>query len=281
MTEIEIKVRSLRDSLNPAMGKVADYFLSDMDSFFRDPVSELAAKSGASQAMWVRFCKLLGYSGIKEMRKALYADLSRQVEESDKPSHVFSDTSGYEREEDLVSGMERLASEAIAATAKLQDCPALVEAADLLASSGTVMACGFVASYMIAQDLMSKLVRAGAGAIFHPDYHMMLTQAANMGPADTLVCVSNSGSTPEVLEVARAAGKGGAKVVSVCRFGPTPLSDITLPTASAEIEGRSAAMASRIAALFVVDLLFTTYCNRHMDQVRPRLEASRALFEER
>lgn len=73
MTDIEIKTRSIYDELSPAEQKVAWYFLQNLGSVFDDPIAVLAEKSGVSQVMWVRFCKSLGFSGLKDMKKNLFS----------------------------------------------------------------------------------------------------------------------------------------------------------------------------------------------------------------
>ena len=78
MTDIEIKTRSIYDELSPAEQKVAWYFLQNLGSVFDDPIAVLAEKSGVSQVMWVRFCKSLGFSGLKDMKKNLFFQLSQQ-----------------------------------------------------------------------------------------------------------------------------------------------------------------------------------------------------------
>lgn len=75
MTDIEIKTRSIYDELSPAEQKVARYFLQNLSSVFDDPIASLAEKSGVSQVMWVRFCKSLGFSGLKDMKKNLVSQL--------------------------------------------------------------------------------------------------------------------------------------------------------------------------------------------------------------
>ena len=77
MTDIEIKTRSIYDELSPAEQKVAWYFLQNLGSVFDDPIAVLAEKSGVSQVMWVRFCKALGFSGLKDMKKNLFFQLSQ------------------------------------------------------------------------------------------------------------------------------------------------------------------------------------------------------------
>ena len=74
-----------------------------------------------------------------------------------------------------------------------------------------------------------------------------------------------------------AARERGAYIIAVTKYGPNPLAelaDCVLPTSSPELEHRSGATSSRLAALFVVDVLYTTLCNKNYDTVEKPLTES-------
>ena len=278
MTDIEIRTRSIYDALSPAEQKVARYFLENLSSVFDDPIASLAEKSGVSQVMWVRFCKSLGFSGLKDMKKNLVSQLREAREEAAVPSSMdFLDTRIYSSTEDIIRGIEASAVDAIKSTAKIQE-PAVLEAvAARIAAAQSVRLFGVGASGLVAEDLYHKLLRIDLKAIFCTDTHMQLTYITSMKPGDVAVFFSNSGRTAEILELAKAASERRACIVAVTKYGPNPLmelADYVLPTSSPELEFRSGAMSSRVAALFVVDMLFTTLCNKNYDTVAKPLSES-------
>ena len=278
MTDIEIRTRSIYDALSPAEQKVARYFLENLSSVFDDPIASLAEKSGVSQVMWVRFCKSLGFSGLKDMKKNLVSQLREAREEDAVPSSMdFLDTRIYSSTEDIIRGIEASAVDAIKSTAKIQE-PAVLEAvAARIAAAQSVRLFGVGASGLVAEDLYHKLLRIDLKAIFCTDTHMQLTYITSMKPGDVAVFFSNSGRTAEILELAKAASERRACIVAVTKYGPNPLmelADYVLPTSSPELEFRSGAMSSRVAALLVVDMLFTTLCNKNYDTVAKPLSES-------
>lgn len=278
MTDIEIRTRSIYDALSPAEQKVARYFLENLSSVFDDPIASLAEKSGVSQVMWVRFCKSLGFSGLKDMKKNLVSQLREAREEAAVPSSMdFLDTRIYSSTEDIIRGIEASAVDAIKSTAKIQG-PAVLEAvAARIAAAQSVRLFGVGASGLVAEDLYHKLLRIDLKAIFCTDTHMQLTYITSMKPGDVAVFFSNSGRTAEILELAKAASERRACIVAVTKYGPNPLmelADYVLPTSSPELEFRSGAMSSRVAALLVVDMLFTTLCNKNYDTVAKPLSES-------
>ena len=278
MTDIEIRTRSIYDALSPAGQKVARYFLENLSSVFDDPIASLAEKSGVSQVMWVRFCKSLGFSGLKDMKKNLVSQLREAREEAAVPSSMdFLDTRIYSSTEDIIRGIEASAVDAVKSTAKIQE-PAVLEAvAARIAAAQSVRLFGVGASGLVAEDLYHKLLRIDLKAIFCTDTHMQLTYITSMKPGDVAVFFSNSGRTAEILELAKAASERRACIVAVTKYGPNPLmelADYVLPTSSPELEFRSGAMSSRVAALLVVDMLFTTLCNKNYDTVAKPLSES-------
>lgn len=275
MTDIEIKTRSIYDELSPAEQKVAKYFLQNLGSVFDDPIASLAEKSGVSQVMWVRFCKCLGFSGLKDMKKNLVSQL-REI--SGDTSHMdFLDTRVYSGTKDVIRGIEANTLDAVRSTAKIQDAAALEAVAARIAAARSVKLFGVGASGLVAEDLYHKLLRIGLNVTFCADTHIQLTYSTSIKPDDLALFFSNSGKTTEILELAQAARERSACRVAVTKYGANPLAelaDYVLPTASPELEFRSGAMSSRIAALLVVDMLFTTLCNKNYDTVTKPLSES-------
>ena len=278
MTDIEIKTRSMYDELSPAEQKVARYFLKNLSSVFDDPIALLAEKSGVSQVMWVRFCKSLGFSGLKDMKKNLVSQLSAVSEDTHiSSSPDFLDTRVYSSTDDVIRGVEAGTIDAVRSTSRIQD-PAVLEAvAERIFTAKSVRLFGVGASGLAAEDLYHKLLRIDLNVLFCTDMHMQLTYITSMKPGDIAIFFSNSGKTSEILELAEAARERKACVVSITKYGQNPLaelSDYVLPTSSPELEFRSGAMSSRIAALLVVDMLFTTLCNKNYDTVAKPLSES-------
>lgn len=69
----------------------------------------------------------------------------------------------------------------------------------------------------------------------------------------------------------------GAVTISLTKFGTNPLanlSDIRLFASTLEEGMRRGDMASRIAQLHVIDILFTSLVSEEFDELIPRLERS-------
>src|SRR5690606_12795599 len=114
-------------------------------------------------------------------------------------------------------------------------------------------------SLLVAADFQYKLARINMPVILHMDHHLQLVSATNMGKDDVAIGISHSGKTNETYKALETAKKRKAKTISITKFGYNPISnisDIKIYTTEVEKHLRMGAIASRIAQLTVVDILF-------------------------
>lgn len=275
MTSIELRVRSIYDSLSNAEKKVADYFLNNMENVFNKPIAQLALEAGVSKVAWVRFCKDIGFDGLKDLKKSLF---SQMREKADEPStEPFSDVRDIVSTKSLIEGIKRNSVRAIQDTAELLDDIALEQAARAILTAKSVRIFGVGASGMVGLDLHSKLMRINKNSFYAADHHSQLTYAASMTSDDVAVLISTSGTTSEILEIMSLVRKCEAPSIALTKYSKTPLAtnaDTILYIASPEISMRSGAMSSRLAQLMVIDALFTAVAHMDYDSVAISLEKS-------
>jgi DNA-binding MurR/RpiR family transcriptional regulator len=99
--------------------------------------------------------------------------------------------------------------------------------------------------------------------------------AALVGPGAVLLVASHSGSTREVVETVRLAKRAGASVIVLTGNPRSPITkhaDVVLSTASRETLFRTEALASRLAALAIVDALHVSTALRRLEDSLQALE---------
>lgn len=275
MTSIELRVRSIYDSLSNAEKKVADYFLSNMEDVFHKPIAQLALEAGVSKVAWVRFCKDIGFDGLKDLKKALFAQIR---EKTDEPvAEPFSDVRDIASTKALIDSIKHNSIQAIQETAEMLDPDALERAATAIQQARSVRIFGVGASGMVGQDLHSKLMRINKNSYFATDHHTQLTYAASMTSQDVAVLISTSGTTPEVLEILSLVKRFKTPSIALTKYSKTPLAahaDMVLYIATPEITMRSGAMSSRLAQLMMIDALFTAVAHKDYDAIAVNLETS-------
>lgn len=275
MTAIELRVRSIYDSLSTAEKKVADYFLNNVESVFNLPIAELAQEACVSKVTWVRFCKAIGFEGLKDLKKALFAQMHKIADQN--ASEPFADVREIVSTKMLIEGIKQNSVQAIQDTAAMLDPGALEQAATAIVNAKTVRIFGFGASGLVGADLHSKLMRINKHSYFSTDPHTQLTYGANMTSQDAAVLISMSGKTKEILEILSLAKQSQTPTIALTKYSKTPLAlnaDTVLYISAPEISKRSGAMSSRLAQLMVIDALFTATAHMDYDTIAVNLERS-------
>lgn len=276
MNHITLRIREIYEDLDVTERKIADYMLLDLDKIIELSIKKLSEESGTSQAAWVRFCKIIGYSGLKELKKDYILNIRGQVSQKPMDSELmYTDIQGYESVEHIIKNVSEYNQKAISDTLMIIDAQAVKEAADVLGKARRVLFLGMGASALVAQDAAYKFSRIGCISQAFMDFHMQLTTMALLGPDDVAVFISYSGRTKEMIEFMEMARVSGCKTICITKYGKTPLSqmaDISLSLSAPEIEKRSGAMGSRIAQLTVVDILFTCVANQNYDEIKQTLD---------
>jgi len=275
MTAIELRVRNIYDSLSNAEKRVADYFLSNVENVFNLPIAVLAQEAGVSKVTWVRFCKAIGFDGLKDLKKALFAQMHKMAD--DTVAEPFSDIREIVSMKMLIEGITQNSVKAIQDTAEMLDPNALERAANTILHAKTVRIFGVGASGIVGEDLHSKLMRINKYSYFSSDHHTQLTYAATMTPQDVAVLISMSGKTKEIQEVLSLAKQCQTPTIALTKYSKTPLAmnaDTVLYISAPEISMRSGAMSSRLAQLMVIDALFTATASMDYDTIAANLERS-------
>ena len=275
MTSIELRIRSIYDSLSNAEKKVADYFLNNVENVFNKPIAQLAQEAGVSKVAWVRFCKDIGFDGLKDLKKALFTQMREKTDEA--VEDPFSDVRDVSDTKSLIDGIKYNSIRAIQDTAEMLDPEALEKAARAILNARSVRIFGVGASGMVGNDLHSKLMRINKNSYFATDHHTQLTYAASMTDQDVAVLISMSGTTSEVLEVLSLIRRCGTPSIALTKYSKTPLAmnaDTVLYISSQEITMRSGAMSSRLAQLMVIDALFTAVAHMDYEAIAGSLEKS-------
>ena len=277
-TNIELRVQGVYDTLSNTEKKAANYFLNNVENVFSMPILQLAEASGASKVSWVRFCKALGFNGLKDLKKSLFNELY-QTKGKEENHIVFPDILKTEQDsvEQTIQSVRNNSLRAVQDTAKLLDPVSVEQAARKILEAKSIRIFGMGASALVGEDLCSKLLRIDLDVRFFVDFHVQLTYAANMTPEDVAVIISTSGRTKESLEILDIANQCGTPVIALTSFSKSPLamgSDIQLYSSSPEVAPRSAAMSSRIAQMLSVDVLFTAVAQLDYDRAAPTLENS-------
>lgn len=240
----------------------------DISAFIRnDPqavvgmsVRELASATFTSPSTVLRLCKKLGCAGYKDFQRELLYELALLGDQNDV---ALEDVSRNDSPEHIMRKVMKSNIRSIEATCRLLDVDTICRCVDLLKGARVVDVFGIGASRLVAHDLVQKLMRIDKECRCFDDTHDQLLCAKNIHADDIAVIFSYSGRTPEMLDCARLIVGRGAKLIAVTRMDSTSvlaqMADVVLGIAASEPIVRSGAMASRMAQLMVVDVLYASY----------------------
>ena len=271
------QVKAMREQLRPSERKLADYVIDAPREVLDLSMTDVAARAGVSQPTIARFCHALGFSGFREFRirlaQAVAADLPAVYRDvhPDEPvpgvaAKVLDRTIGA-----LLQVRNNLSNDAVAA------------AIDLLANASRIEFYGAGGSGIAAQDIQHKFFRLGMPSVAYSDPHTFLMSAALLGPGNVVVAISNTGRTRDVVDAARAALAGGAKVIAITH-GTSPLARLATVGLHANVDEDTdvfSPMTSRTSHLAIGDILAVGVALRRGPELAEKLAGAKELIARR
>ena len=247
--------------------KVAAVILHDPKAAIHKSIAVLAKLANVSEPTVNRFCRRLDTKGYPDFKLLLAQSLAkgtpfvnRHVEQSDSTaefaSKIFESTMA-----------------ALNITRKHIDLNALEQAIDALSQAPKISFFGFGASASVAHDAQNKFLRFDTPVFFSDDLLMQRMTVTNARKGDVVVCISHTGRTKALCEIAGIARQTQATVLGITA-ADSPLArecNIVLSTQVPEDTDVYMPMASRIAQLVLIDVLITGYTLRSGPDFRDRL----------
>lgn len=255
-----LRIKSSFDSLCHAQQKVAQFVLDNPREATALSISELARKTGVSEATVLRFVRAIGYEGYNRFRLALAEDSATQslregLEKIHEDVSVEDDFEAIFRKV-LYSNVDSLST-----TMNRVDGKAVEKAARLIYHASVVFLVAVGNSQPIALDAVHRFLKLGKKTVFFADPVAAAMFARLLGPNDVVVAISFSGLSVDVIEIVKIAKEASAKVVAVTSHDKTPLTelaDVAIFSYSKETRFRTEAMESRIVQLSIIDALFVS-----------------------
>ncbi|MBU3001739.1 MurR/RpiR family transcriptional regulator [Paraglaciecola arctica] len=249
------KIKAIRGSLSRSETKLADFTLNSPNAIRDLSSSELARVASISQSSVVKFTQKLGYKGYPAFKLAVIDALNDKGGEPLLHGKItLSDSLSEIAEKLLISKMAVLTE-----TKNLNEAEAFENAVKLLKSAKRILISGLGGSALVGKDFSYKLQKLGMSAIAEPDGHAQLAYVATFGKDDLVFAISESGKTREVEQVVIQAKKSGSQVISVTKYGDTPVSDqadVKLYSVAEDESHRLSSILARTAQEFVIDILF-------------------------
>ena len=247
--------------------KLAARVTEDPEAILSMSTATLAVLADVSEPTVNRFCTGLGFKGFPDFKLALAGELARR-EPRISQNIEAGDSTGQ-----VVAKVFESTHASLTNAQQHLELESLHQAVDGLANARSISLCGLGASASVALDAQHKLLRFPVPVVAHTDIINQRMAATGLQPDDCLVCISYTGRTNAIVELARLAAKSGARVLGITAPG-SPLAmacDLVLGVESGEDTDLYTPMTSRIAQLVIVDILATCLALKQGDEFADHL----------
>lgn len=261
MTLISINYRNF----TKAEQKVADYINGDPKQVLYASITDIAEKCGVGDTSVFRFCRKLGFNGYHEFRMMLAQSLNgddsvsvQLSEEIDKGDHL----------EDVCKKILGTNTNALNETFKLLNYDAVQKSVEYAIKAKRIMFFGVGSSAVTAHEAHIRFMRITPKVNFTYDAHMQSMAAGLMTSDDLAVVFSFSGSTKDIIDILKIVKATGTKIICITRFTKSPVTqyaDVVLLTGGREGPLQGGALSTKIAQLYLLDILYVEYFRKTME----------------
>lgn len=253
MDSFAARLRVIGGGLEGAELRAVRWLEEHSDELTQVSITEVAERSGTSEATVVRACRKLGYAGFRDFKIAAARESGRQLF-YDFPEDVTKDDPPDVAVEKVFSANIK----ALELTREVVDSRALAEAADVIRDARQVVVFALGTSGPIALDAQYKLVWVGVNCQVILDPHIQLLTASQLSHGDVAIAISHSGRSTGTVQALAAAREAGAFTIAITASARTPITRearLVLLTAIPDARSRSGAMASRVAQMTLFDAI--------------------------
>lgn len=216
-------------------------------------ISDLSARLKVADATLVRFCRKIGYNGFQDFK----LHLSQTVAVSDR---MATDSTAKRIAHQMV--------DAINETCRGIHYEDYLCIAELIIRSNKVCAFGVGNSAITAMEISNVFARLGVLVTYTPDPHLQAMVTSNLGENDTIILISVSGSTKDIIDVAEIAKKNGVNIVVITCYDISPLAkyaDHILHSTRREAAYEGGSVSTIVSISYIINVLYSAIFEKLSD----------------
>lgn len=236
------------DGLPNALARIAKYILENPEKVLHQSVAQLAEFSASGEASILRLCRQIGFSGFRDFKLALAAEVGR-------PGLVSS--AGASPDAAIQMLHDTLAENLVIAHSHV-DTETLDKVASVLATSRRIDLYGAGMSGVTAELFAYRLLRAGLTAVTFRNASMAHEVANGLGPGCVAIGISISGLTDDTLQFIKGASAAGATTVAITNRARSPIgdaADFMLRAAGLHDRPIGGTLTPTVGKIFVIECL--------------------------
>lgn len=257
------KLKSSEIKLTKSEKKLSEYILNNKEKVIYKTVTEISKLCGVGEATIIRFCRKLGYKGFQDFKVSFAKEISLTQ------NNVLS---GPIDKDDSIETIARkfytINLEVLKQTMSILDYDKITKCTEAILKAKKVHFMGIGHSGITSEEAKYKFMRIGLNCNVYGDGHTMLMMASIMDKDDLIVAISHSGNTPEIIKAVKLAKENGAKVMYIGTNENSQIasmSDFCLYYVSKETLFQTGAVSTKIAQIFIIDLIYTEVVRSTLD----------------
>lgn len=238
--------------------KVAQVILEKTDEVIYSTITDLSDMASVGEATIIRFCRKLGFKGYQGFKMALAQEIT--MNQNNGNILLNSPIEAEDTIDVVAQKFYSVSEKALKETLLLLDYKTLEIVAGLVKRAKRVFFFGVGFSGITALEAKFKFMQIGLSSDAYTDNHLMAMVASTMTEEDVVIGISHSGSAIETVKGIKIAKDNGAKTICITHHAKSPITkeaEYTLLNGSKEGPLQGGAIGTKIAQLFVIDLIYT------------------------
>ncbi len=270
MSMFIVKLRNLR-SLSKTNKRIAQYFEENLSEGRYLTSSAIAAQLNISQSSISRFAtEVMGYGSFREMQLDIENPNDYGIDEI-----IEKDNGGIIKQKIL-----RQTKDIIELTDSLNDIEIFEKIVDKTIHAHNIICYGMGNSGLFAEYLSNRLIRLGLDSFYSTNSHTVRTNAIKLSNQDLIFILSESGTTEEIIKLAKIAQIKNVPLVSITgdvNSELAMLSDYVLCSFDKTYNYGIDYISMRAAQLHIIDVIFFLIISKEVDKYKQCLYNSRLL----
>lgn len=207
-SDFHARVEMNRPKYNALQSRLADYLIENEYRVLEKNIYEIAAENDTSVASVTRFCQLLGYTGLADMKFHI------QQQEMSFVNREFGIT-GNDDINVLKNKVLQYSQNVVHDCVIHLDNDTLERTVDALGKAETILFYAIGSAGGICRTAVGLFLSAGLNAMMMPDGLMTLRKVAALEPSDVLIAISYDGYAKSTGDAMMLAKEAGAKTVLI------------------------------------------------------------------
>ena len=206
-SEFSSRIALYRPKMNAIQNKIADFLLQDEKAAAEMSIYEMAQQIGTSVATVTRFCQMIGYEGLADMKFHMQ---QQAVAISQDIGILRSDSINVIKQKSL-----QFSEASLHSCLMDLDNDVLEKAVEAVGKADQIMLCAMGNAAGIALSGAALLMSMGFDAFTVSDYLLQMRTAARLGKKDVLIAISYDGQAKTTGDSMMLAKKVGASVILI------------------------------------------------------------------